>query len=518
MSRPKRGLNRGQRGQAADGTDLHVTKAARCLGMALLGTLIGGAPDPAAAASRAERHCGPVCQERRSRALPDQSAPFAPSARQAAATATSTLALLQPVRTLTVTTAADVIDPGDGKLSLREALGRANATAEVERIVFAPALEGQTLVLAGGELVVDEDLVIDGDRDDDGRGVTLSGGDRSRVLNIVGVSTDVALTDLTLADGSTDEAVDGACIFLEGGSLALVGSIVRDCRTGDDGDGGGIFATSGSRLSIVGSTIVRNGAARYGDGGGIFVVDSFLTIEDSAVSNNWGYRGGGIRAFTTIVRIARSAFTGNDAQYGGGIDFNSGALIIADSTIYLNRADSFGGGLISHADTLIIRNSTITRNQINFRGGGLYVTDTLDIANSIVAGNEAGYHASDIDSVHGFVMQSNGHNVFGSEVAGSVVGDRENVAASAIFAASGTFTGIIPLKRSLANPALSGGDPLAAGRTDQLGRKRPQPGGSLPDIGAAEIDQPLSTGTSVRNDVILGNAAPNTLAGWAGND
>ena len=107
MSRPKKGLNRGQRGRAADGPDLHIAKAARCLSMVLLGTLIGGAPDPAAAASRAERHCGPVCQERRSRALPDQSAPFGQSARQTAPTATSALALLQPVRTLTVTTAAD---------------------------------------------------------------------------------------------------------------------------------------------------------------------------------------------------------------------------------------------------------------------------------------------------------------------------------------------------------------------------------------------------------------------------
>ena len=50
------------------------------------------------------------------------------------------------------------------------------------------------------------------------------------------------------------------------------------------------------------------------------------------------------------------------------------------------------------------------------------------------------------------------------------------------------------LALSLANPALSGGDPLAAGATGQLGlNPRPLPAGSLPDIGAAEADQPLST-------------------------
>jgi hypothetical protein len=295
--------------------------------MALLGTLIGGAPDPTAVASHAERHCGPVCQERRSRALPDQSAPFAQSARQAAPIATSALALLQPVRTLTVTTVADVTDPGDGKLSLREALGRANATAEADRIVFARALEGQTLVLAGGELVVDEDLVIDGDRDDDGRRVTLSGGDRSRVLHVAGSETDLVLTDLTLLDGFNNVDPNGAGIFLEGGSLGLLDSTIRDCRIEPAGSGyqynpsgSGISASSGSRLNIVRSEVADNYAAGYSSGGGIYLVDGALYIEDSKISGNNAYMGGGI-ASRGITHITRSTIYDNGAYYtGGGID------------------------------------------------------------------------------------------------------------------------------------------------------------------------------------------------------
>src|SRR4051812_29860875 len=42
-------------------------------------------------------------------------------------TATSRLVLLAPTLTLTVTTASDSVNPGDGKLSLREAVTRANA-------------------------------------------------------------------------------------------------------------------------------------------------------------------------------------------------------------------------------------------------------------------------------------------------------------------------------------------------------------------------------------------------------
>ena len=104
--------------------------------------------------------------------------------------------------TFTVTTAADRV-ADDGRLSLREAVARANATAAADTIVFAAALEGRTLVLARGELALTRDVTIDGDRNNDGREVTLSGGDASRILHITGGSTDVSLRDLTLTGGRT---------------------------------------------------------------------------------------------------------------------------------------------------------------------------------------------------------------------------------------------------------------------------------------------------------------------------
>ena len=56
---------------------------------------------------------------------------------------------------LTVTTQADVVDAGDGKLSLREAVAQANGSASANTIRFTAALEGKTLVLTGGELVIE---------------------------------------------------------------------------------------------------------------------------------------------------------------------------------------------------------------------------------------------------------------------------------------------------------------------------------------------------------------------------
>ena len=99
---------------------------------------------------------------------------------------------------LTVTTQADVVDPGDGQLSLREAVAQANATAGADYIKFVLTLEGQTLVLTGGELVVTQDLTIDGDRNHDGNVVTLDGNANGRLLNITGSNTDVELKSIAL--------------------------------------------------------------------------------------------------------------------------------------------------------------------------------------------------------------------------------------------------------------------------------------------------------------------------------
>ena len=50
---------------------------------------------------------------------------------------------------LTVTTQVDVVAPGDGQLSLREAITQANGASGPDTIVFAATIEGQTLTLTG---------------------------------------------------------------------------------------------------------------------------------------------------------------------------------------------------------------------------------------------------------------------------------------------------------------------------------------------------------------------------------
>ena len=75
---------------------------------------------------------------------------------------------------ITVTTPVDVVAPGDGKLSLREAITQANGSSGPDTIRFTATIVGQTLVLTSGELAVTDDLTINGRH----RTTTVSSHDR----------------------------------------------------------------------------------------------------------------------------------------------------------------------------------------------------------------------------------------------------------------------------------------------------------------------------------------------------
>src|SRR4051794_3599972 len=92
--------------------------------------------------------------------------------------------------TFTVTTATDAV-ADDGQLSLREAIAQADASAGPDTIRFAPDLEGSTLRLAGGPLVLSGGVTVDGDADTSGDRVTLDAHGASRVLEIAAGDADV---------------------------------------------------------------------------------------------------------------------------------------------------------------------------------------------------------------------------------------------------------------------------------------------------------------------------------------
>jgi hypothetical protein len=436
-----------------------------------------------------------------------------------------------------VTTTADRVDASDGRLSLREAVQRANAATGADTIRFGPAVEGRTLALMGGQLTLTDDATIDGG----GRGVTLDGGGSDRVLLMGSTGTEVGLDRLSITGGEPGHDPQGGSA---GGGIHLGAgnglTLTRSTVTGNAGyAGGGIFAGTGSRVTITDSAITGNRSG-YGSGGGLAASgDVAVAIARSELSGNSAHEAGGAISLgrgSSLV-VERSTIGGNGSHYGGGVLAFEGHLRLNESTVSGNSAaygGGTGGGIELVGAELVLRNSTVTGNLVRETvdtAGGIHahagpsgVASRLEIANSIVAGNfsvndpSAGRRPFDIS---GTIAASNGHNVFGSDVAGSAAGDREGIDPGLIFAAldpatgggrlalNGGPTATVALRDVATNPALGHASPADAGPIDQRGAPRPQPGGSAPDIGAFELNQTaLSHAPGRGNDALNGTAAP----------
>jgi hypothetical protein len=146
------------------------------------------------------------------------------------------------------------------------------------------------------------------------------------------------------------------------------GSLVQDdCRISDNisnGDGGGIY-NSGS-ISLSRNIIVGN-VATHGDGGAIY---------------NWG----------SDIVLTDSTISANTAESGGGIYFERGEPLVSNSTVSGNAATSGDGGGIYALDSgLKFINSTASGNSaVNGRGGAVFsFNGGLGLIQSTLAGNTA---------------------------------------------------------------------------------------------------------------------------------
>jgi len=199
-------------------------------------------------------------------------------------------------------TAGDVfvtnnLDDGSPE-SLRERI--VNAAADT-RICFDGSLSGKTIQLQLGELLIDENLMIDasdlpggivlsGDKSGDG-----SSADDSRVFLIDGSLT-VTLKSLTITGGRVPGGVrsGGGVSVTNGTNLTMEQCTVSYSQAADDGfgHGGGISSTSGSTVSLEQCTVSHTRAGDDpgvgGDGGGMHLEGSFpvVTITDSIIAGN----------------------------------------------------------------------------------------------------------------------------------------------------------------------------------------------------------------------------------------
>jgi parallel beta-helix repeat protein/predicted outer membrane repeat protein len=281
-------------------------------------------------------------------------------------------------------TVSNTLDSGAG--SLRAEIAAAH---NGDAITFASSLDGQTITLTGGELLISKNLIISGPAD---RSVTVSGSpaNPSRVFEIAKITKNVTLSGLTICNGKAD----GGGGVLNGGTLSIRNcALVANTAT----NGGGAINSDGT-LTITGSALTNN-TAPYG--GGLYVAGTVSLTNCTLSGNTASNSGGGIyttNAYNNPADVTLNATTlsGNSAYSGGGIYDGAGALKVTNGSALLDNSAKFGGGIYNYHGTLTVSASNLTGNSASNRGGGIYVApfnglnNTVTVANSsAITGNSA---------------------------------------------------------------------------------------------------------------------------------
>jgi hypothetical protein len=289
---------------------------------------------------------------------------------------------------------------GPGNLSLREAIGLANATVNSapDSITFDPTVFAtpQTIMLTLGELAITHAVTIAGPPS----GLTIDANQSSRIFNIDAPGESgqtVAISAMTLTNGNSPSG-NGGAIRDTDEALVLTGVTINNCSTACNGGAVSIEFKEGS-LALSDSELTGNaatGSSSQGQGGAIYVTSSSVVslVRCTVANNQAGFSGGGV-AFSAggSLAIYDSTLSGNTAGEGGALSLVRVAATIRNSTISGNSAAY--GGAISDAGThpsptLTIQNSTIAFNSATTDGGGiLWATGFLTLVSTIVAKNTA---------------------------------------------------------------------------------------------------------------------------------
>jgi CSLREA domain-containing protein len=312
--------------------------------------------------------------------------------------------------TFTVTTFADVVDPADGKLSLREAISRANATPGADTIlltagVYTLTIPGDDNTNAAGDFDATDSLTITGVGP---IATTIKGNHNDRLFDVLG-PINMTFNNLTLRDAGNflfngaavqalsanitlnncvatgNVAIKGGAINAEGGAVTVRNSRLTNNLAGGSEGGGAIHVGSGSLL-LDRSTVTGN-RAPAGKGGGVFAEGGTVTLSQSTVKlNSSHFSGGGIDSEVGKVTLSNSLVSRNVTDGDGGGVFGRGLVSLTGSSVTGNLAHDGSGGGINGTTSVALSGSTVSGNSSKLFGGGI-CTVSVSLTNSAVNGN-----------------------------------------------------------------------------------------------------------------------------------
>ena len=163
-----------------------------------------------------------------------------------------------------------------------------------------------------------------------------------------------------------------------------------------DGNVTGVSGADGTISACGTDSDCSTSPGSEGDGGGIYLIQGYLNLVDTTVSNNSSRDlAGGVQCQDSFCDFERSLFYGNSAgMLGGGLVVSGGSDTLINSTFNGNSSKGSGGGLVVSGGTVTLNFVTLANNTADSNhnglgnGGGIYVGGgTVNLKNSIVADN-----------------------------------------------------------------------------------------------------------------------------------
>jgi hypothetical protein len=290
------------------------------------------------------------------------------------------------------------------------------------------------------------------------------------------------------------------------GTITLAnGALSLPDRVTIDGPGAGQVTISGGgkvrvfkiaagvRATVSGLTITGGSGA---NGGAVYNQGTATFTNCNITSSSAQHDGGGLYNQGTAT-FTGCTISGNSAKGdGGGLD-NQGTVTFTDCTISGNQAQGHGGGLYNQG-TATITDTTVSGNSSGIdNGAGLAIFGgKVTLMNTIVAGNLAGYVASDIGGPHN-VASSSAYNLIGTGGSGSLknaINGNEVGISNPGLAPLGNYGGpTLTMPLLSGSPAIGKGTSIKGITTDQRG----MPLGTSVDIGAFQDESGLVVNTTV---------------------
>ena len=365
-----------------------------------------------------------------------------------------------------VSTLADSSSQTDGKISLREALDYAGTQIDGKTLSSTIRFSlGGTIELSKTLTIVNKDVTVDAS---DVGGVEIDRGGKGQVLLLTNASASaersVSLIGLTLTGGSANPSTNGgtykgvgvqvgahfnltatncaivgnvssaalgAGIYVQGGRLTLVDSVVSDNSAGGASSvGGGVYVDDGD-LTLTRTTVANNSAAV---GGGVYLKSGSAVLDGALLSGNAATTGagGGFYNFAGYLDVDNSSFLNNFASNAGGGLYNVGVegreTLVVDATFADNKAQN-GGAIFDYGGALSLTASRFERNEAREAGGALYVD-----ANAELELVDAAFEANQADGDGGAVFNAGVLSVDGARFDGDAAdGDGGSVFSTGYF-------------------------------------------------------------------------------------